>query len=267
MNHLLREAAPISDRAWRMIDDEVRVALQGCLAARRIVDVSGPKGWDHAAEPLGRSEPLDAAPRADVRALRRMTLPLVEFRADFDVSGAELAAIDRGLPDPDLGAAREAGCRIAAAEDGAVFHGYPTGGIRGIAEGSEHEPLTIGDDYSEYAYLVAGAVSSLRVAGVGGPYAIALGPRCYTGVYETSRAGAPLLEYLREILGGELLWAPAVDGAVVLSRRGGDFELVLGQDHSVGYAGHSDGAVHLYVEESLAFRVIEPRAAVALVHA
>ncbi len=61
-----------------------------------------------------------------------------------------------------------------------------------------------------------------------GPYAIALGPRCYTGVVETTeRGGYPVFEHLRMILGGPVVWAPAVDGAVVLSQRGGDFELVV----------------------------------------
>ena len=76
----------------------------------------------------------------------------------------------------------------------------------------------------------------LKAAGIGGPYAIALGPRCYEGVIETTeKGGYPLLEHLGLILGGPVIWAPAVDGAIVLSQRGGDFALTIGQDISIAY--------------------------------
>ena len=61
--------------------------------------------------------------------------------------------------------------------------------------------------------------------------------------------------------------APAVNGAIVLSVRGGDFELTIGRDLSIGYHGHTETTVRLYLVESLAFRVLTPEAAVALTHA
>ena len=100
----------------------------------------------------------------------------------------------------------------------------------------------------------------LKRSGVNGPYAIALGPRCYTGVIETTeRGGYPVLEHLRLITGGPVVWAPAVDGAVVVSLRGGDFELEVGQDFSIGYLDHDAEGVTLYLEESVTFRCDQPR--------
>ena len=80
----------------------------------------------------------------------------------------------------------------------------------------------------------------------------------------TQRGGYPVLEHLRLILGGPVIWAPAVDGAVVISLRGGDFELVCGEDVSIGYRRHDADAVSLYLEESITFRNHGPEAAVAL---
>jgi uncharacterized linocin/CFP29 family protein len=112
---------------------------------------------------------------------------------------------------------------------------------------------------------VARAVARLRQSGVEGPYGIALGPRCYTGVIETTHHGGyPVFEHVKMILGGPLIWAPAVDGAIVVSMRGGDFELVCGQDLSVGYLSHTADEVQLYIEESLTFVVRDERAAIAL---
>ena len=108
---------------------------------------------------------------------------------------------------------------------------------------------------------------SLRAADIAGPYAVALGSRCFTGVTETTEHGGyPVLEHLREILGGPVVWAPAVDGAVVLSQRGGDFELTVGQDFSIGYRASDATTVSFYLEESVAFRVNTPEAAVHLAY-
>ena len=63
-----------------------------------------------------------------------------------------------------------------------------------------------------------------------------------------------------------MVWAPAVDGAVVLSQRGGDFELTVGEDFSIGYRSSDAASVDLYIEESLAFRINTPEAAVHLAY-
>jgi uncharacterized linocin/CFP29 family protein len=71
---------------------------------------------------------------------------------------------------------------------------------------------------------------------------------------------------VKHIVDGPIIWAPAVNGAVVLSTRGGDFELTVGRDLSIGYASHTDAVVRLYLTESMTFRVLTPEAAVALVY-
>jgi uncharacterized linocin/CFP29 family protein len=265
VNHLMRDKAPITDAAWAQIDAEATRSLTHFLAGRKVVDFSGPHGWEHSAVDLGRVQPLAEGPVDGVVAARRRVQPLIELRTPFTMSRAELDAADRGAADLDLDAVMAAGRAAAMAEDGSLFHGYAAGGIEGIAELTPHPTVAITDDYSDYPSHVAKAVAILRAADVSGPYAIALGPRCYTGVIETTeRGGYPVFEHLRMILGGPVVWAPAVDGAIVLSQRGGDFELVVGEDLSVGYLAHDAETVTLFIEESLAFRVNSPEAAVRL---
>jgi uncharacterized linocin/CFP29 family protein len=60
------------------------------------------------------------------------------------------------------------------------------------------------------------------------------------------------------------VWAPGVEGAVVVSLRGGDFVLDVGQDLSIGYLEHTAESVRLYLEESFTFRVLEGDACVCL---
>ncbi|HXJ79696.1 MAG TPA: family 1 encapsulin nanocompartment shell protein [Candidatus Methylomirabilis sp.] len=267
MNNLKRELAPISAAAWEEIDAEATRVLKLKLAGRKLVDFEGPLGPTAAAVNTGRREPLSSAPSADVEATRRQVLPLVELRSSFELSREEMDAIERGAQDPDLHPVIDAATRIAHAEDTAIFHGYAAAGIKGIDQSSAHPILPIPDDYQAYPQSIAEATRLLRLAGVDGPYAIALGPRYYTGLTQAvGDGGYPVLNVVRKLVDGPLVWAPAVNGAMVLSLRGGDFELTVGSDLAIGYQSHTDKVVRLYLIETMAFRVLTPEAAVALAH-
>ncbi len=264
MNGLFRELAPISEAAWAEIDDEAKRTLKTVLGARRLVDFSGPLGLHVAAINTGRLDPLASpSPDGPLEARRRQALPLVELRVPFELQRAELETVDRGAPAPDLDSLIAAAERIAKAENHVVFHGFPAAGIHGICE-LAGTPLVLSSDYEDYPAAVATAIGRLRDAGVGGPYAIALSERCYTGLTETTKSGYPVMEHVRRLLDGPIVWTPALDGAAVLSMRGGDFELSVGQDLSIGYLEHDARRVCLYVQESFTFRVLSPQAAVAL---
>jgi uncharacterized linocin/CFP29 family protein len=112
--------------------------------------------------------------------------------------------------------------------------------------------------------VVAKAVSGLRLAGVGGPYSLLLSADAYTAVSETTEHGYPILEHLRRLLDGDIVWAPAIDGALLLSGRGGDYELRLGQDVSIGYLSHDADRVQLYFTESFTFSVYTTEASVSI---
>jgi uncharacterized linocin/CFP29 family protein len=263
MNHLLRGQAPISDAAWGMLDEEARDRLKPALAARKLVDFSGPHGWEYSATNLGRVTTLTGTTADGVSGLQRRVLPVVELRADFELSRSELRDADRGADDTDLAALDKAAHQIAIAENVAVFHGW-SGAIAGIADASPYDPLQLGEA-DGYPRPVASAVERLLCSGVTGPYGLALGREQYRRVVETAEHGGyPLLEHLRKILEGPIVWAPGVDGAVVLSLRGGDFVFESGQDMSIGYDSHDAEVVRLYLEESFSFHVATPEAAVTL---
>ena len=264
MNHLLRGHAPISDDSWKLIDAEARERLVPGLAARRLVDFAGPLGWEHSATNLGRVEDVTAGSDR-LQAQRRRVLPLVELRAPFEVSLEELRAGDRGAEDVDFDDLDVAARQLASAENAAVFAGWSEAGIEGIAGECPHPPIARGDEIDRYPSRVAAAVELLLRSGVGGPYGLALSGDDYTHVVETAEHGGyPLFQHLRQILEGPLVWTPGIEGAVVVSLRGGDFLFESGQDVAVGYASHDADAVRLYLEESFSFRVATPEAAVVI---
>jgi uncharacterized linocin/CFP29 family protein len=264
MNHLLRPNAPISDAGWHLLDEEARQRLTPALAARKLIDFAGPQGWEHSATNLGRVGSLASTPSEGVSGLQRRVLPLIELRADFELSRAELRDADRGADDTDLEPLDSAAHQIALAENVAVFHGWKDA-ITGVSEASPHKKEQLGDAPEAYPRLVAGAVDRLLGSGIDGPYGLALGPEHYRRVVETAEHGGyPLLDHLRKIVDGPTVWAPGVKGAVVLSLRGGDFLFDAGQDISIGYDSHDHEVVRLYLEESFSFHVATPEAAVAL---
>jgi uncharacterized linocin/CFP29 family protein len=267
MNDLHRELAPITSEGWAALDAEARRVLKANLAARRLVDFHGPFGWTHGAVNVGRLQPLSSGPVQGVEASLRIVQPLIELRTSFELSRAELDALGRGAADADLEPLIAAATRIAHAEDHAVFRGYGAGKIRGICEASPHAALPISETYQEYPGTVAEATRVLRAAGVEGPYAIALGPRCFAGLMQaTARGGWPVMELVHKLLDGPAIWAPAIHGAVVLGTKPGFFELTVGQDLSIGYDSHDSQRVRLYFVESLTFRMLLPEAAVALAY-
>jgi uncharacterized linocin/CFP29 family protein len=263
MNHLHRDLAPISDAGWALIDAEAKARLTSPLAARRVVDFSGPHGWTHSATNLGRTRSVASPPGQGIGALQRAVLPLVELRADFTVSRSELRDADRGAPDVELSDLDDAAHRIAVAENIAVFHGVEDAAITGLVEASPHEPTEVSGGPESYPRAVASAVELLLQGGIAGPYALALGRDEYIRVIETAEHGGyPLLEHLKQILDGPIVWAPGLAGAVVLSLRGGDFLFDSGEDLSIGYDRHDGEVAHLYLQESFSFIVATPEAAV-----
>ena len=91
-----------------------------------------------------------------------------------------------------------------------------------------------------------------------------LGADAYTALSEASDHGYPVIQHIQRLVNEEIIFAPAIAGAFVLTTRGGDFELHLGQDVSIGYLRHDDKNVSLYLQESMTFLLLTAEASVAL---
>jgi uncharacterized linocin/CFP29 family protein len=265
MNNLHRELAPISDAAWSQIEEETSRTIKRYLAGRRVVDVQGPSGV--ALSGIGSGHLRNVAPPGDgILARQREVNALVELRVPFELDRQQIDDVERGANDSDWQPAKDAARLLAFAEDRAIFEGYAAAGIRGIREGTTNPVMPLPTDIRTYPDVIAQAVSQLRLVGVNGPYSVLLSADAYTGLSETSDHGYPVMEHIRRLLDGEIIWAPAIAGAFVLTTRGGDFSLFIGQDISIGYLSHDDRAVRLYIEETFTFLLQTTEASVALSH-
>jgi uncharacterized linocin/CFP29 family protein len=263
MNNLHRELAPVSEAAWASIEEEARRTFTLHVAARRVVDVRGPEGQALAAVGTGHLSAIDA-PADGVHARLRGVQQIVELRVPFTLRRDDIDDVERGAQDPDWQPVKDAARKIAFAEDRAIFEGYPAAGITGVRASSSNPSLSLPASAVEYPDVVSKAVSALRLAGVAGPFSLLLSADAYTMVTETADHGYPVRDHLAHVVDGDIIWAPAIDGAFVLSARGGDYELRIGQDLSIGYLSHDASSVDLYFTESLTFLAYTAEASVAL---
>ncbi|MFW6132961.1 MAG: family 1 encapsulin nanocompartment shell protein [Planctomycetota bacterium] len=260
---LKREFAPISDEAWSELDAQAARTLRSVLTARKVVDFSGPHGWEFAAANSGRVK-LSTSKSGPVGWGVREVQPVVETRLAVTLEQMELDNIARGASDADIDALEQAAAEAARFEDDAVFNGFERGNVTGIIKASTHKAMTLPTGAEDYPELVADAVKTLSLAGIEGPYVLVLGADAYYALVGSAGRGYPPVKAVGNVLGGDVLMTPVVDGGVVVSTRGGDYELAVGKDFSLGYAGHDSDTVELFITESFTFRVLEPAAAVVL---
>ena len=263
MNNLHRELAPISEAAWADIEEETTRTLKRHLAARRVVDVSAPGGVALSAVGTGHLKNI-AAPGDGILARQRIVNAMVELRVPFELDRQQIDDVERGAEDSDWQPAKDAAQKIAFAEDRAIFEGYAAAGITGIRQGTSNPIMTLPADVTHYPDAIAQALGQLRLVGVNGPYSVVLGADAYTALAESSDHGYPVLEHIKKLVKDEIIWAPAIAGAFVLTTRGGDFDLHIGQDVSIGYLSHTDTTVRLYLQETMTFLLLTTEASVAL---
>jgi len=263
MNNLHRELAPISEAAWAQIEEETSRTIKRYLAGRRVVDLHGPAGTSLSAVGTGHQRAINP-PGDGVTAQQREVKALVELRVAFALERQMIDDVERGANDSDWQPAKDAACKLAYAEDRAIFEGYAAAGIVGVRQGTSNPKKSLPDDVRKYPEAFAQALSQLRLVGVNGPYVILLGANCYTELAETSDYGYPVLEHVKRLVEGKIIWAPAIDGAFVVTTRGGDLDLHIGQDAAIGYLSHTDTQVRLYLQETFTFLYLTAESAVAL---
>ena len=264
MNNLHRELAPVSDAAWAQIEDEARRTFTRNLAGRRVVDVADPAGPGLSAVGTGHVLALDP-PAAGVMVNQRQVQQVIELRVPFSVTRQAVDDVERGAGDSDWQPVKDAAQKIAFAEDHAIFNGSSAAGITGITPSSSNAPLPLPADIRQLPVTVAQALTVLRLVGVSGPYSLLLSTGTYTALAETTDHGYPVGDHITRLLrDGEIIWAPALGNALLVSARGGDYELRIGQDLSIGYQSHDAEHIQLYLQESLAFLAFTAESSVVL---
>ncbi|HKK01913.1 MAG TPA: family 1 encapsulin nanocompartment shell protein [Desulfuromonadales bacterium] len=261
MDLLRRELAPITPTAWQEIDAMARDALSANLSARKFVDLDGPHGIAHACVNLGRLETPSGQKPDAVRYGVHQVLPLVETRVNFVLKQWELDNIDRGARDFQLDALVSAARKIAEFEEKAVFAGFKEADVKGLHSETPTPLIPLTLEMDAIVDAVSEAQTRLLRDGIEGSANLVVDPEVWKFLAR-STPGGTLRSLLEQQLGGQVVYSNVVNGALLTAARGGDLELTVGQDFSIGYHHHTSDEIHLFMTESFTFRVITPEALV-----
>lgn len=264
MDFLKRQLAPIPAEAWLEIDQQATRSLTALLSARKVVDVTGPMGADFPGVPEGRLDYPEDQPADGVSCGIHKVHHLVETRIPFDLDIREMDNVVRGAKDIDLSNLEEAAKKIALFEEKVVYHGLPEANIKGLRMCTGTECMTFGSTPEQMLETIAEGVTVFAGRSIEGPYAFVVGPKLWSRM-SAHLQGYPVKMQAENILGGSVFLSPYLSGefeneAYMTSTRGGDVELILGQDLAVGYEAHAKDIVTLYFTESFTFRILEPAA-------
>ncbi|MGL4628225.1 family 1 encapsulin nanocompartment shell protein [Cetobacterium sp.] len=253
MDFLKKELAPISANVWKDIEDRAREVLTTQLSARRFVKVTGPVGVGNGGLNTGR---LALHKKDDLAYGVYKVQPFVENRITFTLNRWELDNFDRGAKDIDYTNLDEALKKAAKFEEEAVYLGLDEACIVGLLK-DESKLVDFGKTEEETIKNLMYGVSKLRNTGFAkGPYALVVGLEKYIYLNMVN-LNNPLVKRLEKILGMPVIVSNNITGALLLPYDDENIELVLAEDFSLGYQGHTNKEVELFVTETFTFRIID----------
>jgi uncharacterized linocin/CFP29 family protein len=263
MDMLKRNLAPITDAAWAELDKEAGRFLPTRLSVRRFADVTGPHGLEHGGVSLGRlTFPPEPSTDGVMYGIHKV-LPLIETKIFFHIKPQEFDNLNRGAKDIDFSGLYEAADKLAAFEEKAAYFGFDRACIVGIYAKLQTPPVSFGLSVESCIDAVGEAQVRLFKAGVGGPAALVVSEQLCKFLARPA-AGGTLRKIIEEQIGGPIICARECKGALLVSLRGGDMELTLGQDIAIGYEAQDEQGLKFFLIESFTFRVINPEVIVAL---
>lgn len=259
MDLLKKSLAPITDDAWEEINTQSEKIIKNNQVARRVADINGPNGINYGGISSGRLITPKNQPKEGINYGIREILPLVEIRKPFELNLWELDNASRGAKDIDLEPLEKAAKQMVLFEEKAIYEGFSEGQIKGFEMSANHPKVVLPDNPDEYLQIIGSQITELQKEGVDGPYALIMNDEKWKNMFSLSK-GYPIINQLKQIVGENIYVSHGTKNSFIVSKRGGDFELILGQDISIGYDVHTTEKVKLYFSESFTFRVLSPEA-------
>lgn len=262
MDFLKRTLAPIPKEAWAELDEEAKKALLSALSARKIVDMTGPLGWTYAALSEGTLELADGSPVEGLNYGTRKVTPMTEIRVPFTMPIWALDDITRGYKAVDYTPIQEAARKAALFEDMAVYFGIEDTGMVGLMSDAENEAIDIKLEDEAIIEAIVNAKQVLYYNHIGGPYVLVAPYPLYNKIISSPTA-YPLKKRVEDIV-DKIVLSPQLNVCMLISTRGNDNELVIGQDFSIGYLSSTLTDVTFFITETLTFKCYNPLAFVPL---
>jgi uncharacterized linocin/CFP29 family protein len=261
MNILRKSFAPFSDAVWEELTRRTKQVLENYLTARKFADINGPNGLELGGISTGRLAVPPNQSGEGVNYGLREFLPLTEVRKPFELDQWELDNIERGAKDINLSSLENAARQMAGFEENAIYQGFQPAIIAGMDEAAQGNPVKLPADTNAFIKEVGNQIINFKSKAVQGPYTLVINESEWLELIKLSE-GYPIQKQLKYVLGGNVLISHFNKNSYLLSQRGGDYELVIGQDYTLGYDNHTNRKVKLFITGSLTFRVLSPEAIV-----
>jgi uncharacterized linocin/CFP29 family protein len=261
MEYLNRSVAPLSEDIWKRIDEAAVSAARDVLTGRRFLDVEGPYGIGLTSVEVGNDDYCRQPGPGEAGAVMGRALSVPMLRKSFQLSIRRIAAHHEMGQPLNLAPVQTAAEAVAAREEEFVYHGQTDFGLPGLltAQGRNHHDGGDWTNIDQALEDVLAAVNMLDAKGWRGPYALALSPVLYNGLFRRYPGTDMLqLQHLRRLCERGVYKAP-IEGGVLVDPRVG--RLLIGQDLMAGYAGQDGVHYQLYLSESFVFLLEEPGAA------
>src|SRR6266852_5007758 len=221
MDYLHRGQADLPASLWQTIDEAAVKAARDKLTARRFLDLQGPFGPGLTSIEVGNDDYCRQPAEGEAGAVMGRAISVPMLRKSFRLSIRRVAGL----------LTQEGRTHIDGGDWSAVE--------RALAD-------------------VLAAVTKLDEAGYRGPYALALAPALYNGLFRLYPGTDIMqLEHLRRLCTHGIYKAPIEGGVLVDPRLGA---LIVGQDLGAGYISQDGVHYHLFLSESLVLRIDEPSA-------
>jgi len=259
MDILKKNIAPITDAAWSEIETQTKRMVKEYRTGRKLADVNGPRGIELGAISTGRLKVPSNQSKEGVRVGIREVVPLVEVRKPFSLDLWELDNASRHADDVDLGPLEKAATQMAAFEDQCLYYGFDNHIAPGLVNAVSQAPQKVKLNVNDFMKTLAGQITGLQKDGVQGPYALVLPDKVWETLVADS-TGYPFHTLVTEVTRGTVLTHHTNKDVFLVSERGGDIELHLGQDLALGYDAHDKKKVHLFFTESFTYQIHSPEA-------
>ncbi|MBV9521458.1 MAG: bacteriocin family protein [Alphaproteobacteria bacterium] len=260
MDYLNRGQAPFGHEMWHEIDRAAVAAARERLTGRRFLDIEGPFGIGLSAIEVGEDDFCRQPGPGEAGAILGRAISVPMLRRAFRLSIRRVAAhLENGQP-LDFAPIEDAAEAVADREEEFIYRGQPDFGVPGLLTSEGRHHLAGGDWTAVDRVLedVLGAVTRLDEAGYRGPYALALSPPLYNGLFRLYPGTDTLqLEHLRRLCTRGIYKAP-IEGGVLVDPRVG--VIIMGQDLRSGFASQDGVHYQLYLTQSLVLRIDDPGA-------
>jgi uncharacterized linocin/CFP29 family protein len=261
MDFLNRAQSHLPDVIWREVEEAAVEAARERLTGRRYLDLQGPFGVGLTAIEAGNDGYCRQPAPDEAGAVMGRAISVPMLRRAFRLSVRRIAAyLENGQP-LDLTPAQDAAEAVADREEEFVYRGQPDFALPGLLTRDGRQHIEGGGDWAAVERALSDvltAVTQLDEAGYRGPYALALAPPLYNGLFRLYQGSdVSQIQHLRHLCTRGIYKAP-IEGGVLVDPRVG--ALVLGQDLRAGYIRQDGVHYELYLTESIVLRIDEPAA-------